>query len=46
MYKMFSAVKEKYTICLEPEIKYIGDEDTKEYKLWKLMTENIQMIQK
>ena len=47
MYKMYSKVREKYRIILEPEIKYIGDKGTQEYKLCELMTEeNIQMIQK
>ena len=46
MYKMYSTVKEKYTIELQPEIKYIGDKGTKEYKLWETMTENILMTQK
>lgn len=47
MYKMYSKVREKYRIILEPEIKYIGDKGTQEYKLWELMTqENIQTIQK
>ncbi len=46
MYKMYSAVREKYTIKLEPEIKYIGNEKSKEYKLWEIMTENIQLTQK
>ncbi|MBQ3642148.1 UDP-N-acetylmuramate dehydrogenase [bacterium] len=46
MYKMYSAVREKYRIKLEPEIKYIGDEDTKEYKLWQIMTENIPQMLK
>ncbi|MBQ9245804.1 UDP-N-acetylmuramate dehydrogenase [bacterium] len=41
MNKMYSKVKEKYTIKLTPEIKYIGDENTKEYELWKTMKENI-----
>lgn len=40
MYKMFSRVKEKYTINLKPEIKYIGNEGTEESKLWKIMSEN------
>lgn len=40
MYTMFSKVREKYTIDLKPEIKYIGNEGTQEYKLWKIMTEN------
>lgn len=35
MYKMSSSVKEKYNIKLIPEIKYIGNENTKEYELWK-----------
>ena len=46
MYRMYSKVKEKYKIELRPEIKYIGNKETKEYKLWEIMTENIQMIQK
>ena len=46
MYKMYSKVREKYTIELIPEIIYIGNEGTEEYKLWKIMTENIQKIQK
>lgn len=41
MYTMYSKVREKYRIELKPEIKYIGNEGTKEYKLWKIMTENI-----
>ncbi len=40
MYKMYSKVLEKYTIKLNPEIKYIGNEGTNESKLWKIMTEN------
>lgn len=40
MYKMFSKVREKYRIELKPEIKYIGDKGTQEYKLWEIMTEN------
>lgn len=35
MYKMSSSVKERYNIKLIPEIKYIGNENTKEYELWK-----------
>lgn len=46
MYKMHLNVVEKYRISLIPEIKYIGNEGTKEYKLWQIMTENIQQIQK
>ena len=47
MYKMYSKVREKYRIILEPEIKYIGDKGTQEYRLWELLTqENIQTIQK
>ena len=46
MYRMYSKVKEKYTISLKPEIIYIGNKGTEEYKLWELMTENIQMAQK
>ena len=46
MYRMHSKVKEKYTISLIPEIIYIGNKGTEEYKLWELMTENIQTILK
>lgn len=42
MYKMHLKVVEKYRISLIPEIMYIGNEGTKEYKLWQIMTENIQ----
>ena len=41
MYKMYLKVIEKYRISLIPEILYIGNEGTKEYKLWQIMTENI-----
>lgn len=40
MYKMFSKVREKYTIELKPEIKYIGNEGTNEAKLWQIMTKS------
>ncbi|MBQ8886425.1 MAG: UDP-N-acetylmuramate dehydrogenase [Candidatus Gastranaerophilales bacterium] len=40
MYTMYSKVREKYRIELRPEIKYIGDRGTEEYKLWQIMTEN------
>ena len=46
MYKMHLNVVEKYRISLIPEIMYIGNENTKEYKLWQIMTENIQQTQK
>ena len=46
MNKMYSKVKEKYTIELEPEIKYIGDMGTEEYKLWEMITENTIAVQK
>lgn len=46
MYKMYSKVKEKYTMELQPEIKYIGDKETKEYELWETMTGNMQTTQK
>lgn len=46
MYIMYSKVKEKYRIELVPEIKYIGSERTQEYKLWKKITENTEMMQK
>ena len=41
MYKMYSKVRENYRIELKPEIKYIGDIGTEEYKLWQIMKENI-----
>ena len=37
MYKMYSAVKEKYAIELVPEIEYVGNKETEEYKLWQIM---------
>ena len=37
MYKMYTKVKEKYTIELHPEIIYIGNKGTEEEKLWKKM---------
>ena len=40
MYIMYSKVREKYRIELKPEIKYIGNKGTEEYKLWQIMTEN------
>ena len=40
MYEMYSKVKEKYTIELRPEIIYVGDNGTEEYKLWKILTRN------
>ncbi len=47
MYKMYSKVRENYRIELQPEIKYIGDRGTQEYKLWELITqENTKKIQK
>lgn len=46
MYKMYLNVKERYMIELKPEIKYIGSEKTEEYKLWKIITENMTAIQK
>ncbi len=39
MYKMYSKVREKYRIELEPEIKYIGDRGAQEYRLWELITQ-------
>lgn len=41
MYKMHLKVVEKYRISLIPEIMYIGNENTKEFKIWQIMTENI-----
>lgn len=40
MYEMYSKVKEKYTIELRPEIIYVGDKGTKEYRLWEILTGN------
>ena len=40
MFTMYSKVREKYRIELIPEIKYIGNIGTEEYKLWQTMTEN------
>lgn len=42
MFKIWTKVKENYKIELKPEIKYIGNKETDEYKLWELMSkENI-----
>ncbi|MBE7705215.1 MAG: UDP-N-acetylmuramate dehydrogenase [Cyanobacteria bacterium SIG29] len=38
IYRMQIAVKEKFEIKLMPEIKYIGDKGTKEYRLWEMIT--------
>ena len=46
MNKMYSKVKEKYTIKLVPEIKYIGDIKTEEYGLWEMITENLEIQQR
>ena len=46
MYEMYSKVKEKYTIKLKPEIIYIGDRGTEEFKLWEQMTENMTQTAK
>ncbi|MDD3236522.1 MAG: UDP-N-acetylmuramate dehydrogenase [Candidatus Gastranaerophilales bacterium] len=47
MYKMYSLVKEKYTIELKSEVKFIGKTDIEEDKLWQKLTgKNIQTIQK
>ena len=46
MYEMYTNVREKYRIELKPEIEYIGNEGSREQKLWKIMTENIHQIQK
>ncbi len=39
MKKMKDDVKEKYTIELCPEVKYIGNTDGEEYKLWQSIIE-------
>ena len=45
MYKMYSKVREKYTIEIKPEIKYIGNTGTEEYKIWSIMnSENMQTM--
>lgn len=42
MFEIYSKVKENYKIELKPEIKYIGNKGTDEYKLWEIMSnENI-----
>ncbi len=46
MYKMYSKVKERYTIELEPEIKFIGDSMEQENRLWEIMQKNTKIIQK
>mgnify|MGYP003300270007 CR=1 FL=1 len=40
MYKMYSEVKERYTIELHPEVKFIGIANEEEQKIWKTMTEH------
>ena len=35
MFKMYNAVKEKYTIRLTPEIRFIGEKTAKEQEIWK-----------
>ena len=42
MVKMFTAVKEMYTIELQPEIIFIGDKTEKEEKLCKILYKKIQ----
>ena len=37
MVKMYNAVKDKYTIELEPEIIYIGKKSKKEEELWNIL---------
>ena len=47
MYKMYELVKEKYTIELHPEVKFIGIKNTEEEKIWQILSgKNTQMIQK
>lgn len=38
MYKMYNIVKEKYTIELKPELKFIGIKEAEEDKIWQIMT--------
>ena len=45
-YAYIRKVKEKYTIELIPEIKYIGHEGTEEAKLWEILTKNMTAVQK
>ena len=42
MYKMYTTVKEKFTIELCPEIIFIGDKTEKEEELWNIMCKKIQ----
>ena len=35
MLNMYNMVREKYSICLEPEIKFIGKKTEKERKIWE-----------
>ena len=37
IHKMKNTVKENFNIELKPEVKYIGDRETEEYKLWELI---------
>ena len=47
MHKMYNMVKNKYTIELKPEIKFIGIKEAEEQKIWQTITgENIAATQK
>ena len=37
MYKMYTEVKEKFEIELEPEVKYLGNKNTREVELCKIL---------
>ena len=42
MYKMYSAVKDNFTIELQPEIIYIGKKTDKEEKIWNILYQKKQ----
>ena len=40
MYKMYNEVKVRYTIELQPEVKFIGIANEEEKEIWQTMTAN------
>jgi UDP-N-acetylmuramate dehydrogenase len=45
MYKMYNVVKEKYTIELKSELKYLGKMTKEEEEIWKILTKNMAKTQ-
>lgn len=46
MYKMYNLVKEKYTIELKSELKYLGKMTKEEEKIWQTITKDMAKTQK